>query len=415
MSKPIPGKPYTVKRGDTVSSLASQAYGDSALATRIEKANPMVINFDSLQPGMVLNIPFIFERNTLKSAQTKAFLSGKGSEQLTLMLDGNEVPVLAASVLRTMDTVTDGWAATLQWVPGKDPAIDAVIFPFAYPEAAVYLGGELVINGVLYDVETSLVSGSGQQAAIRGYSFTADIVDSIVFPPYEVNKVTLEQRAVDLLSPIGITAIFEKDFGGTFDRITAKPTETIFRHLVSLATQRGFLLSSTANGDLLFVDVNTTGASVGSLSENDVGVSEWRARFDGRKRFNTYKAIGQSPKSNSITATVTDEKVPRSRFLTIKTEDTTAGNVRKAAEWRRSKQLAEALSISLPVSSWYAPNGDLWTPNTLVTVVSETMFIPKGFTFLIKSVEYSYGTDYGAVLSLVPPQVYTSEVIKEPW
>jgi hypothetical protein len=44
------------------------------------------------------------------------------------------------------------------------------------------------------------------------------------------------------------------------------------------------------------------------------------------------------------------------------------------------------------------------------------MFIPDGFTFLIKSVEYIFEPDgKKSVLNLVPPQVYTGEPLEEPW
>jgi prophage tail gpP-like protein len=68
------------------------------------------------------------------------------------------------------------------------------------------------------------------------------------------------------------------------------------------------------------------------------------------------------------------------------------------------------------VSGWTAPNGELWRDNTLVTVQSDTIFCPDGFTFLIRSVEFEV-TDkgYATNLNLVPPQVFSGEEIEEPW
>jgi len=414
MSKPIPGRQYTVKTGDTLSGISSQAYGDSSLYSRISGANPGIIDPDSLVAGQIINIPPLPERKAIKTAQSDGALTNRPVDQLTLKINDIEIPVLSANVLRTMDTVSDGWTAEIPWVPGEDPAIDRALSPFSYPTAAVYLGNELIINGVLYTIEPSL-SVSGQTMGLEGYSFTADIIDSMVLPPYEVNNVTLENRAKDLIQAIGIDVVFETDSGGPFDRITAKPTDTIYKHLVSLATQRGFLMSSTAAGDLLFLKAAIGGNSVGTLAEKEIQVSEWSARYDGRKRFNTYRATQSSPKTPGTTAIVTDDRVPRSRFMTIRVNDLVTGAVKRAAEWRRSKQLAAAMTFTIPVTGWYAPNGRLWTPNTLVSVISETMFIPDGFTFLIKSVEYTYGETYGAVLSLVPPEVYTGEALEEPW
>ena len=109
-------------------------------------------------------------------------------------------------------------------------------------------------------------------------------------------------------------------------------------------------------------------------------------------------------------------KVPRSRFLTFQVNETIDGDIEQAAKWRRSKQLANALTIPFPVSSWFSNEGILWEENTLIEVVSPTLSIANGFTFLIKSVEYDDSTSgKTAILGLVPPQVYSGEDLIDPW
>ena len=309
----------------------------------------------------------------------------------------------------------DGWTAQLAWIPGEDKEIDKRLLPFALPEAAVYLGGKLRINGLLYGVTPGL-SGDKSIKDLAGFSFSADAIDSTIKPPYEVNGLTLKQRADQLLAPIGIRAVFETEVGAAFERMTAEPTETIVAHLSKYAAQRGILISSTPSGDLLFLRANTESEPVGTLQEGRTPVTAWTATYDGRKIYNAYKAIGEAPAETANTAVATDDEVPRARTLTFKTDDTTTGDIQGAADWRRSKQLAEALGISLPVDSWYAPNGELWEENTLVTVISESLDIPDGFTYLITKVEPEFQTNgTTATLVLVPPQVYTGEPIIRPW
>jgi len=114
----------------------------------------------------------------------------------------------------------------------------------------------------------------------------------------------------------------------------------------------------------LFTVANTTGATLGTIDEGSFSTAEeFIAEFDGRMRFSTYRAISQSPKSNAKIAVAKDPNVPRSRFLTFSAQDTTSGDIKKAVEWRRSKQLAEALTISIPVEGWTAPNGEIWQEN----------------------------------------------------
>ncbi|MCP4745031.1 MAG: LysM peptidoglycan-binding domain-containing protein [Desulfobacteraceae bacterium] len=410
MPKPAPGTPYIVQSGDTLKSIASRAYGDAFLYPRIKAAND---GLWSLQAGQKLIIPALPERQQLKTAAYPAPPDMDDADAPIILIDGLRIRPETVSVLRTIDTGADAWTGHIEWTPGDDNRLDAVLKPFAYPVAAVYIGGELIVNGLLYTVRPA--TGNRRHVGLEGFSFSADAVDSTLTPPYEFNNTTLEQRAKAAVAPLGIDAVFEADSGGPFGRITAEPEDTIFDHLYSLAVQRGLLLTCTTQGDLLFT-IAKTGPAVGTLAENEPSALSWSACFDGRKRFNTYRAYGYSPLAGKKAVTATDDNVPRSRVLTFAADDTTTGNINKAAEWRRSKQTAQALSVDLTVAGWRAPDKSLWRPNTLVTVVSETLMLPAGYTFLIRSVEFSLCTAGKQThLSLVPPGVYTKEKVNDPW
>lgn len=422
LAHPTPGNQYTVVAGDRITFISQRAYGTEANATLIVEANAQLtgraISLEDLPtifPGDILNIPHDAPLQAIRTEATKLTIPGKEPDDFTLIADGLEIPVMSGRVIRTMDTPADGWTAQLAWFPGEDKEIDKRLLPFALPEAAVYLGGKLRINGILYGVNPGL-KDDGSTKDLAGFSFTADAIDSTIMPPYEVNGLTLKQRADQLLAPIGIRAVFDTEVGAAFERMTAEPTDTIVGHLTKYAAQRGILISSTPSGDLLFLRANTDGEPVGTLQEGRTPVTAWAATYDGRKIFNAYKAIGQTPGQEANVAVATDEDVPRARSLTFKSDDATTGDIQGAADWKRSKQLAEALGIQLPVDSWYAPNGELWEENTLVTVISETLDIPDGFTYLITKVEPEFQTGgTPAVITLVPPQVYTGEPVTRPW
>src|SRR2546430_16517623 len=59
MAQATPGSNYTVQPGDTLSSIAQQAYGDANQWQRIYDANKQVIGNDPnlIRPGEVLSIP----------------------------------------------------------------------------------------------------------------------------------------------------------------------------------------------------------------------------------------------------------------------------------------------------------------------------------------------------------------------
>lgn len=425
MSKATPGRPYVTVKGDTLSGIARQAYGRGTLWRKIYAANQSKLKSGDLNlifPGETINIPAddIVEKakiDLIEAGLPK--LKGKEKDDFTLVIEGVELKVQSGRVLRTMDTCADGWTAGVMWnFENKD--WKKSLRPFSYAKADCYLGELLTVRGLLYNVKNR-ISIDGIFKSLEGCSFTADIIDSTTKPPYEQSKVTLEQRAKQLVEPLGISVVFEIDEDPIFDRVTIEPETTIFEHLAELASQRGVLISSTPLGELLFCNA-AKGKPVGTISESVPPGQSIEIEFDGRKLFNAYRIIAQSPsrknkyKGNLKHAIAKDDNVPRSRFMTFKADDVALTGLQKAADWKRSKQFADALTFPFPVSSWYAPDGTLWRENKLVTVVSKALELPDGFTFLIRSVEYLFdGKGTNAILQLVPPQVYTGETLLSPW
>jgi len=358
-------------------------------------------------------------------------ISGKDKNEFTLIVDGTELRVESARLLRTMDTAADGFTAVRNFDP-FDEKISKLFIPYQYLPSQVYLGGLLGLNGILYSVSPE-VSTDGRRIELEGWTPTADIVDCNInvatwdqYPAakYERNNVTLGQRATELLEPLGLDVVDESGDSEPFDRVTAEPTDTILDHLVGMAGQRGILVSCTNQGELLFTKANTTGKPIGTIEEEDPPYLDMSIKFDGRARFSTYRAIGQSPQTSPKgtpytiwkTGTAEDYAVTRSRFTAFNADNANMGNVEKAAKWRKNKTLADALTIPFPVSGWYAPDGFLYEPNRLITVKSPTLFIPDGFDFLIRAVEYSFEPEgTRSTLYLVPPNVYTDRDLVEPW
>jgi prophage tail gpP-like protein len=413
----VQGEQYTVQDGDNLTLIAKSAYGDGKKWRLIWKANQTRLRSGDpnlIYPGEVITIPGDPLEKSLKQELRGNDLTGKDPNEYTLEIEGIEVPIVTARLVRTMDTVADGWSATVSWNTG-DPDLQPLLRPYRYPVTRVYLGGKLMVSGYLYTVSPS-VDNDSRSIEISGWSFSADIIDSTVKPPYEQKKVSLRERATELVESLGLDVIYDAGEDEQFTRVTANPEDGIAAHLLRLSTQRGILMSSNSEGAVVFYRTDTTQKSVGTIQEGIPPFLGMSATFDGRKRFNVYKAIAQTRKRKKKTAVAKDDVVPKSRFRTFTANEATAGNIQTAADWKRSKQVADALTIPLSLQGWYAPNGELWQENTIVTVISETNFIPDGFDFLIKSVEYELN-DKGntSVLQLVPPQVYTGEPIVEPW
>lgn len=390
-------------------------------------------------------------------------LVGKKPNEFTLMISGREIVVQSARLLRTMDTVADALTVTMPWFPGQDEELDRITAPYSYSPCAAYIGGKLQMIGTLYNVKHSKdIHGTVKEFEI--FTRTADIIDSTVLPPYEANNISLTDRCKQQCKSFGISVIigdgvnlltkrtvvgfyyktgekfkipkgtnlpglkkvFEKvtdknpvyKFKQTgikfeeekFQRVSAEQTETIFDHLRKLAAQRGVLLSCTKWGDLLITKSNTGDNPVGTIEEDDGQGNIFKAEFNGRDRFQMYRAIVTSCRAKHPVrpGSALDTEIKAPRILTFQAPDIIGGQGINAAEWRKRKHLSDANTLPFPVNSWYAPNKKIWEPNTTVIVKSPTLGQKKGFTYLISRVEFQYeNTGVNAILQLKPPEAYT--------
>lgn len=408
----IPGKQYTIQDENTLSQVSLRAYGDATYWIRIWNANQTTLRSgdpDLIFPGETILIPVLPERQLPPSPAGNQDPNG-----IFLNLDGCIIRPMAARLIRSMDLVANGFQCTIPWEPGVDTTLDNLVAPYSYTPAIASIGNTPIITGILYGTEP--VISQGTVLNLSGATATADLVDSTWKPPYEHDKKTFKDLLIEVVKPLGYNIIFDADTGGQFDRVTATKGQSIFQFLSGLARQRSVLLSCNTGTDLVVTSANIDGAPVATLKEGvTLGVTGWGSSFDGRQRFNVYRATSQSPLGNSE-GLATDQKVPRTRFKDITANESQSGNLKAAAEWARNKTLADALSFTLTVEGWYKDNGEPWTENEIVTVISKSMFLPQGFDFLINRVEYVLSNNgRSSVLSFVPPSVYSQGEIVEPW
>lgn len=416
MSKPTQGQSYTIVEGDTLWSIASRAYGNPMKWSKIYRANSTTLkskNADLIYPGEVIFIPLEEEIAAAKTeAQINRFASrSKGT--FNLVIGGREVPVDTGRFQRGVDLLAFSWNATIPWLPGKDPELDKIIRRYSYAPSELYLGSELVATGKFYQKKPKL-SKDSSTAELEFFSTTADLVDSTMAPPYEFGGETLKQIAQSVAA--GYIVVFETSTGPAFDSATATKTETIGKFLQRLAVQRGNLCSTDERGRIVFMKANTSGKPICSFEEGRPPLEEFEATFDGRARYAVYRAVGQSGDGNDIVSTSKDPSVPGTRMLTFTADDVDAGTVRNAAEWRRAKSLADALTIPIPVPDWYAPDGSLWKPNTLVTLKSPMLDLPDPTALVIRTVDFSFSkSSRNTTLSVCPPFALAGGEIPKEW
>lgn len=415
---PIQGQQYTIKSGDTLIKIASRAYGNPALWSKIYRANETVLRSsdpDEIYPGEVIFIPLSEEKQEAQAAQKSAGITGKNTTDWTVIISGRQVPLMNNKFVVGINYLCRSWSGELTLIPGVDAAIDKILQPYAYPAAELYIGNNLMATGKLYHI-TPKVNASGTVVTLEFFSKTADIVDSMLKPPYEYSSVSLQNVANTIIPPFGVKAIFDIKSTTKFDSVTAKNTETAGAFLQRLATQRGLLVTDDENGNVVFTQAATS-KSICALEYGYTSATEWTADFDGRKRFAVYRAVGTAGDGTETVYIAKDSKVPGQRQYTFSQSDTDSGNISNYAKWKRNKILSDALTIPLPVSDWFNPKtGDLWEANTIITVKAPVIGISSAFDLLIQSIEFSQSnSDRSAVLNVLPPSALSDGDIKEPW
>jgi prophage tail gpP-like protein len=418
MSKPVAGSPYTIVKGDTLTGIAKQAYGVGSRWRDIWAANKNSLksgDYNLIYPGEVITIPKIPE---LQPVAGDDILQGDTRDDMSIVVDGKKIYVESARVIRTIDTPADGWTAEILWAPEDDrlSEITDLLRPYKYKEARAYVGGRLMVTGYLYAHE-AVITPDRSSMVLQGFSKTVDFIDSNIGVQKEFKNVTLKEIATELIQkPHSVNVNFEATTDGKFDRVKANPTDKIGAFLINLAKQRSILMSSTERGEVVFFNANESGKPVITVGEGSALTQSFRTKWDGRQRFFAYKARCQRRGTASKIAKATDDVVPRTRVKTFDADDTTSGDIQAAADWERSKAVSDALSFPIELDGWHDPQGEIFKENTYVAVQSDKLFLPNGFTFLVKKCEYVYeNKGRKTVLTLVPPTVYTGGDLVDPW
>lgn len=337
------------------------------------------------------------------------------TQPFDLRINGQSTPVTNGRFIDSMDTGADGFTAQIVVNPETQPDLFEAIKPKRFSPVTVYIENELALTGKL----TKRKSAGKNVYNIAGWSNTFNFIDSALAPPYTYPNQDLHQIATAVAKQTGTPVKFDTEPGGQFKGATAAIGQSGFDFLAPLAKLRNQVISCTAEGELLFQEANTGGQSVGSIIEDDpsslIATDFSGNEIDDRKTFKTIKVIGRTP-GGSGEGLATDDNIPEPRHKIIRVSGQTPGAMQETAEWEKNIAIIKALTLKIPVAGWLAPDKTIWKSNTLVSLQSQRMFIPNGFTFLIRAVELILD-DNGktAMLSLIPPNVYTKNPVVEPW
>lgn len=434
--RPVAGQLYTIVKGDTLWDIASVVYGSGFKYKIIWDANKSNLRSNDphwIYPGEQLWIPNDPDKSprAIDLRDTGENPSNK-DEPLAIYITGKQYYPVKASIIRTYDTCSDGWTATFRddindedWIPRRK-----VFRPYAFPPAEVFIGGTSTGESIIYNVNISGNSSKGEITA-EGFNRSIDIVDSVPEPPYQAEKITLENWTKQLIRPFGLTwSTSEVDQDAwraanrrKIKRIKIGKEEKVFAHLIEKYREKGFVLSNSNSANVVVRSVPDVPPRdmvveefVDDAEEGAVPMWEFKSGFSGRDRYRVTVAIGKG-RLKHFRDNYVDPAVPLNRRMLIALSSSEQGDMSTAAKSRARKTIEQALTFTVPVRGWYSRGGKLFQPGQFVLYKSKRLFLDRGIVLMIRKVTYvQEAAQREAHLELVPPTVYSkTEEVSDPW
>lgn len=273
------------------------------------------------------------------------------------------------------------------------------------------INGQRVITGYIDEV-TLDITGDNQTITITGRDKTADLIDcAAIYKTGQWREVTLEKIAKDLCAPFNIDVVWSVNDAAAselFKWWQIEPSETVFENLARAARQRGVLLTSNEQGNLVFMSAGSKNVASLTLGENILSLNITKSF---QHRFSIYRVLGDSSggylwgvtqtpnQSTAVVADAKDNAITRYRPTIILADDNlimTTGKTR--ADWERRRSIAHSQPVTVVVKDWFYGGNKLWQPNQLITLNAKDY---QNTELLIVDVDFNLGNDNGITTTLL--------------
>ncbi len=409
-TKPKAGAYYTVPKGAWLDSISISAYGQDK-TDDIIKANPF-LSGRSIHAGS--RLPYIYpgdklwlppKMDAIKEPDT---IPASNPDEIGIRIEGQIYKGWqTARATRSLFTCADSFVFEADYDPNNEES--KILDPKTYYLADLFIGGEKYISGEM--LKWFPDSGNGKMKvevrSLPGVTIECQSLEKQL----DYNNMTLQQIADSILGPFGIATGFPDGDTDAFIKVNRDIQATVFDFLKKLAQQKGFVITSSADNEMVFCRANLSGAPVAALIAGEYPLIDVQASYDGTARFSHYVAVSQSAGNQSNKAEEKDSSIPIYRPHIFTADDTEAGNISDAAKWKKSRALAASSPTTAIVKGWRDPQDALWMENTKVSVYFPRACIFHETEFLITQVNLTKDENGGdiAELPLTLPQAFTPD------
>jgi len=281
--------------------------------------------------------------------------------------------------------------------------------PFTYKNMDVTVGGFRLFTGTMVAVRPD-ITAKRRAVVASGYALPGvlhDCTPPASALPLEFNDQNLRDIAIALAGPFGLSVEFADDPGPAFDNDPALPPgRTVLSFLSALAKQRNLVIGSTPGGALLFRRPGKATAPVARLRQGEGPLLSVTPQFRPQAYYSDITGVepvffgldgDQHPWRNERLTGVL-------RPSTFDIGDAEAAAAVAAVESKAGRMFANAVAYSVKVATMRDAAGNLWAPDTTVTLEAPDAMVYGEYAFTIRSVGISRSRDKeSAILNLVMP------------
>jgi prophage tail gpP-like protein len=237
--------------------------------------------------------------------------------------------------------------------------------------------------------------------------------------PLEFNGMDLKQIAIDSAKIFGVKVDFRGNAGAVFEKVSPEPTQKILDFLITLAKQRGFLITNNTKGDLLIWKISSS-QEVAYFEEGEIPFISCFPTFDPQ---NYYSEItGLNPETETTDADSYTWKNPFLKGVTrpsvIDLKDVDNADLQSSVESYAGRMFGNAGKYQLSINTHKNKDGLLFSSNQFVAALAPKSQIYKRYQFLVNSCTLDRSADNGdtTVFDLELPGARTGELPKDlPW
>lgn len=445
---------HTVKPGETIEQIAVAYLYNPQKSNEILRIN----NVAEIYAGQVLKIPDLF-------GETEKLQTFEGT---ALIINGEQ---LKATPAITVKKTYDNLASTFGFSLPTEKIYK--IRPFMYDEVSVYFQGDLVVKGLVFNLEKDLSTGAAtnytcmQKTAVLAH---CNLPKSL-YPRTQYNA-SLKTIAERICNVFGIEV--EVDAGAAdaanrkFAETAIKPNETLAEYLSNLAKQRGLIITSTPEGNLriavdtlnkvtpilklvnptgkitfsgdkVFSDIMAVRPATGAAQTPDTAKivlnamrekaakakkEGWQSVFASEEESRSFnerlkaaeKAQASTPNVGNPgggARTTTSVALPVFRPKTITQSTAYPQPIKDFAEAEKRRMLISACSLQVKLSYIYTSDGNLLDVNQIVTVNAPALNIDTDTDFLIREISLNLDTGGNSCdLTLIPADWYQGNMVQ---